>query len=343
MRKVNIHEYNNVVNCIKAIKVSQCMINLFYFYVTGVTTDLFKVSQDDFIGYKSPHQKQMDLCTFSFIYRIRYTRLTKIKAFKTQIIEAFFMSEDEREYYSERFTLLQRCYWAFTRLARTYKLKRVKRFDIDCDLCTTPFSALPTSILIDIYDKDAQTMYRFRLSDLMSLANCALTNAPDFFAHPLPLRNPYTNVPFTKAQLYNIYFAIKKSNLAMSTLFHLWFTSNFNLKLFLLRNECILVNAAIRDFIKNGSNEEWLEQIYGMLQKYFLWVNVSNGFPKDILVKVLFPYLHDYLIASYSLSPTLRKHAELRLQDNIHQFRTENPNFGRKFYRENAVHFIGAN
>lgn len=318
------------------------MLNILYFYLTGRPTDLNKVSEQEFIGFGSPYQKGIDLHSYSFIYRIRYKSMSKFVALKTLVLDALFMNDHEKHYHLNRFAIAQRCYCVFGRLARICKLKRAKRFDIDCDLCTTPFSALPQSILTNVYDEYSQTIYRFRLSDLMSLANRSLTHAPDFFAEPLALKNPYTNLPFTEAQLYSIYFALKASPLVMSPMFHLWFISNFNLKIFLRRNENLIVDSAIYDFMKYGTGEEWLEQIYEMVNRNTSDFQVADDFPEDILLKALYPFLQNYMFASYSLSPTLRTQAETHLRRQITQFCVQNPLFGRKIYVGQTVKFIGA-
>ena len=317
------------------------MINLFYFYITGRPTDLREVSETDYIALNSPHQQDIDLHTYGFVYCVQYEGLGKLEALKTLVVEALFMNDDEKRFLIDRFALVQRCYWAFGKLAHVYKANRAKRFDIDCDLCTTPFSALPQTVLTDVYDEDTRTIYRFRLSDLVSLANRSLTHAPEFFVEPLAVRNPYTNITFTKSQLYHIYFALRASPLVMPVLYHLWFLVHFDLALFMRRNECTLVDLAILDFVKNGSTEEWSEQTYEMVDSYLTWLNVVDDFPEDMLVEALAPFMHDYLLASCSLSPTLRKQAELRLRRRLACFRFRNPLFGRKIYEADTIQFIG--
>lgn len=318
------------------------MLNLFYYYVTGRLTELHKVPENEYVRFQSPHQKDIDLQTYGFFHRVQYQQLGSMKALKTLVIEALFLSDDEKEFLVERFSLMQRCYRAFSRFARIYKVNRAKRFDIDCDLYTTPFSALPKSILTDVYDERTQIIYRFRLSDLVALTNRSLINAPDFFAEPLVARNPYTNIPFTKAQLYHIYFALKASPLVIPTLFHLWFDANFDLDVFMQRNECLLVDNSISDFIRNGSNEERCEQIYEMMGHYCSWLQVVDDYPDDLLLKCMLPYLHDYLLASHSLSPTMCKRADSRLRRRLALFRNRNPLFGRKMYSADYVRFVGA-
>ena len=313
------------------------MINLFYFYVTGQMTDLEMVPEHKFIEFNSPYHKKIDLHTYGFIFRIQYTTLSKLQVLKIFVIEAFFMNNDEKSFFLNRFSKIQRCYWAFSRLARSFKVKKAKQFDIDCDLCTTPFTALPKSVLTDIYDDETQTMYRFRLSDIVTLANRALSHSPNFFVQPFVVRNPYTNIPFTKAQLYQIYFELRESPLMMPSLFHLWFTVNFNLKVFLREYEPILVNKSIRDLVQNGSNEDIIGHIYDMAQYYLVDHTIADNYPAERLIHYLKPYLEYYLLSQYSLSPTLRKRAEISLRSQIYEFKMKNPLFNRIIYRITSI------
>ena len=59
--------------------------------------------------------------------------------------------------------------------------------------------------------------------------NKSIINCPDMFVEPLDVKNPYTNLPFSKADLYNIYFKISKTRLNQPILFHAYFNCNFNI------------------------------------------------------------------------------------------------------------------
>lgn len=306
--------------------------------------DLNQVTEGAYLGWKSPYQREMDLRTYGFVYRIRYKGLSKFDALQTLILEALFIAPEVKTELVDRFTLVQRAYWAFNRLARIYKVKRSKRFDIDCDLYTTPFRNLPPSVVTNVYDERTQTRYCFRLSDMLALTHKALIHAPDFFVEPLPVRNPYTNLPFTKAQLYHLYFAVKASPLIMPPLFHLWFLVHFDLDLFFRRNESILINYAIEDFVQNGSEEEHVERLYEMVEHYehdLDYPLIVDDFPQEMLLAALSPYLHDYLLASYTFSPTLRKHARRQLRLNLIEFGRKNPLFGRRIYNSSRVYYVG--
>ena len=51
--------------------------------------------------------------------------------------------------------------------------------------------------------------YLFLINDLIKIINSSLTNSYMFFSQPLPSKNPYNNLPFTKSNLYNIYLFLK--------------------------------------------------------------------------------------------------------------------------------------
>ena len=120
-----------------------------------------------------------------------------------------FITDTTKQKYIDIFSKAQRGYYAFCRLARMYKMKKALRYNMHTDLCMTPLSSLKSSIKLDIYDDKLKTIYCFRLSDLINIINTSLSNSPEFFAEPLPIKNPYTNMNFTYAQLYTIYFKLR--------------------------------------------------------------------------------------------------------------------------------------
>ena len=315
------------------------MYNIFHFFITRALEDLTDMEETEYI-FGNWIQRYPDYVTYDFVHAMRYKGKTPIRTLNEKVIANIFMSPETKEALIDGFCNFKRVINAFSKLARLFKVKRAKQFDIDCDLYTTPFDALPPSALMTMYDDHTRTTYRFRISDLMSLAHTALTNAPDFFITPVPIRNPYTNIKFTKAQLYHIYFCLKKSTLVIPSIFHQLFLANFKLRLFLKRNECTLVDMAISGFIKNSSDKEKLEHLLDMMDRHNYNINIHENFPADKLVSVLKPYLQDYIISTYSLSPIQKMSAIQRIEHKMARFYLLNPLFGRKVYERGRYAFI---
>jgi hypothetical protein len=93
-----------------------------------------------------------------------------------------------------------------------------------------------------------KTKYVFHIRELISTMDTSLTNTSHFFSDPIAYKNPYTNMPFNKSNLYNIYFAVKSTNYIMPILLQKYFLCDFNLSIFASQNEYLV-------------NEEYLENM----------------------------------------------------------------------------------
>ena len=259
--------------------------------------------------------------------------LSKFESFNETILENKFIDALTKEDFVFTFSKAQRIYHLFCRAARLFKIRKAKTNPCTADMCLTPFSALKSSILLNLYDDSARTMYTFRISDLINIINTSLAHSPEFFADPQYIKNPYTNIPFSKAQLYHIYFQIQKSSLIMPPLFHHFFLTNFNLNLFLIKNEALIREEAIHFFVRNMNKDTKAHYIKQMLyyHQYDMpnRINIAPTFEKDKLVASFANYLPDYLIALYSLQPENKIEAYTRIQDNLHSFSIHNPTYGR--------------
>jgi len=135
--------------------------------------------------YKNAHYK---LKTLNHIYNnIFYTNEFK------DLIATFFMNA-------------QRHYYAFTRLARIYKLKK-NPYVVTDDLSLNPLEQQHKLTFILLENK---SNFLFNINELITIIETSISNSPDFFSEPLWPLNPYNKQPFTTATLYNIYFQLKK-------------------------------------------------------------------------------------------------------------------------------------
>ena len=180
----------------------------------------------------------------------------KFGLLKDSILTNVFIDETKREEIMDAFSRAQRCYMALCRLARLWKVKKARRGTVNRDLFMNPLDNFKESLLLDLFDDDSRTLYKFRLSDLMSMARNSLANSPEFFSDPQEIRNPYTNLPFTQAQLYSIYLELKESSFDIPVLFSQYYRAGFDLNEFCERNEAFIREVAIDNFIVCGSDPE---------------------------------------------------------------------------------------
>ena len=79
----------------------------------------------------------------------------------------------------------------------------MKVFDSNTDLYFNPLNKYPKNQLVKLIINN--TIYNFRISNLINMWLDSLTKQENLFCKPIELKNPYTNLPFNKHNLYNIF------------------------------------------------------------------------------------------------------------------------------------------
>jgi len=273
-------------------------------------------------------------------YRINY--------FDYYILQNKNIDFEDKIHLFHYFSLAQKFYNSLNKFSFLYKRKNAKIFDINYDLCMNDFDTLKSNILFSVFCKKDKTIYKFRISDIINIINNALTYDQNFISTPQQIKNPYTNIPFDKGELYYIYFKIKESTLLMPYLFHQLFIVNFDLQHFRLYNECYLREKSISNFIKSDNIIEKHKYILSMIADYFIYANISIDFffPPNILVNHFNkPYLELYLKSLYSLNPDLKFNSSIILTQKLIRFHRLNPNYAQPYVtkkrdNQNNIHLI---
>ena len=257
-----------------------------------------------------------------------------------------------REPHLDLFYHVQKIHHGFSQLARLYKYRKAHIHNT-CDLTTIAF---PTNVLqfpatwsATVSQKRVEvwsvlqhgSLYFFNRRDLTQLLNTALGNAPYFFAEPLKCKNPYNNVFFTKADLYNMYSFIRSGGMKISSLIHEFYMCEFQLDLFKMKNENHILEYAINILVNNGDTDELHEHVIEMLETYMPKKVPHDDFPKENLVDVMRPYLVFYLYIEWI---SYRRKYNLRvLLQNLHIFYLANPQYGRKIITKTPDKFGKSN
>jgi len=184
--------------------------------------------------------------------------------------------------------------------------------------------------------REQKTNYLFKLSDLYNIVINNLTDHNHFFLQIKTITNPYTNLPFTIHNMYNIYFALKQSNLPFCILLHQLYLENFCIKCFQRENEYIIKDEVIKRFVKYGHNSEIAQEIKFMLNsnKYTNKWSISPDFPEEELIKIFKPFLHMRLYNLLGPSECEKYQvSKLKLDFYLCQLYKSNPTFGRKIIR----------
>jgi hypothetical protein len=255
-----------------------------------------------------------------------YNTKTKFN-FLSSIRDNKFYDDSIKEMIYNIFYEVQKKYHVLNRLVYRYKYKRA-HIAIDTDLSLSNIKSSHTTMTI----LQNNQKYLFTLFDLKRLIDTSLSNSPYHFSHPLPIKNPYNNMPFEKSVLYNIYFFMKKSDFVIPTLFHLYFLSNFNLSKFQEENEVMIQKVHLKQYLHNLSAKETKSEIIYMLKqnKYTKKIKIDAEFPRDKLIEIFRPYLELFYKQNYSIDLNTRIMAKNELYTKLKDFYNFNPIFGRK-------------
>ena len=86
--------------------------------------------------------------------------------------------------------------------------RRYKMYDVSTDLKLNPLVGYDKRYIITIAEN--KVLYKFSIYDLLYVIQTNLTYTYALFVDPKFPRNPYTNLPFSIHNLYNIFYFAKK-------------------------------------------------------------------------------------------------------------------------------------
>lgn len=260
------------------------------------------------------------------------------------IIENIFLRKQHKDDIENIFFKTQRTYHIIKRVLYRYRFYKAPT-RIQTDLCLNAIDLHHVNTFILYKNK---VKYCFTVRDLIHIITNSITHCYDFFSEPTEPKNPYTNIPFTKADLYNMYFCMKKSSHIISPFITSFFMSNLDIDLFSLNNEAAIREVSIKNFVMNSTINQLYIEIKEMIDDYFeismivstnlkmkkkeyKTIVVDNEFPKERLVNIMRPYLYMYLMSTEYITGTEKRAIAKRIfKHMIRRFINFNPNFGRK-------------
>lgn len=243
-------------------------------------------------------------------------------------MECGFMSPKIREELMTLFCKFKQTYWAFTKLARIWKIGRTP-VRIQTDLYMNELDANhPTTFKL----VHTNGLYLFSLQNLVRIIVDAITNQSGMFVEPLPIKNPYTNTLLSKSDLFNIYLAMRLGERRIPELLEKFFKCEFNIFEFRRRHETELRDLAIDQYSRTASANELAQDVSDMLMHHKMTnkIHVSPGFPQKTLVETMTPFLRMYLLERYSFSSMTRSYYSKRVKLELKHFAMRNPDFGRR-------------
>ena len=246
-----------------------------------------------------------------------------------------FLLEDTRKELYNLFFKLQKNYYLLNRFVRKIKIKYLKVFDIKFDLYMNPLENYNTKYKIKLVENN--TVYEFKISDLLNIINDSITNCcVELFPEVKEIKNPFTNLPFSLSNLYNIYFKIKESNYIMPPLLTKLFCCNFDYTLYTINNHSEIRDEGILNFYKNASEEELYEKIRAMfklcklINKNF---NIDEEYPRNEIIKIFKPFLKHFLFACNSINLNKVSNETRLLTKKLYVFVNYNKLFGRSILK----------
>ncbi len=251
----------------------------------------------------------------------------------TRVLDNPFINQETQLQFLDTFSKAQRLYRAFSNLARRYKLS-ISPVRINVDLYMNPIEENSPNVMTIMQDNQK---YLFTTNDLVHIMETALCNSPNFFSEPLVSKNPYTNMPFRKSDLYNIYFFLlsQSKNNNISELIQKYYYSCFNLKWFRDTNQVLIRNVFLDKYLKNNDSHLLLIHIIKILYNinYGKKIYVDPAFPIIKLIDIMRPYIRLYYTYLHSFDLYARSTALYELEHRLKRFRNFNPYFGRKIIK----------
>lgn len=278
---------------------------------------------------------------FIFFQKI-YSIQNKYK-FLNETIENIFNTNEVKETFFDHFNKIQKTYNAFSRLAFLYKYKRAKIM-VNTDLILNEIKENEKYVYC-LFQNNCK--YLFNIHELIKIVNNSIANSYHFFNNPIPIKNPYNNIVLNKSTLYNIYFFIKSKTILHPEIFHCFFKTNFDLNKFVKKYQYLLRNFSIKNYLTNSSKNSICNNIDSMIENYNFdiyyrqyQIIIDQSFPKDLLIKIMKPYLELFVTSQYSLLYTDRIQCKKLLKKKLYEFNKYNPLFGRKTYKKKQLNFI---
>ena len=171
------------------------------------------------------------------------------------------------------------------------------------------------------------TLYHFRLTDLLTIITKSLLNYEEVgLIKPLMPKNPYTNIEFSKSNLYNIFYKTCESPILVPLLFHKFYLKHFDVREFTVENDSYLIYNSVVNYIDNSSDYDLYIDVLNFLEKSkrkLTFINIERllrTIPISVIIKELKPAIKLYYLTKYSTSVMRRRDSELKIEKFLVSF-----------------------
>ena len=247
--------------------------------------------------------------------------------------ENIFASQPIKDEFLSLFSKAQKKYNSLARLKYRYMFNKAE-YRNDVDMLLSPIDSTMKNVII-VFNENSK--YLFRIQEMNKIFKTALCNYDEFeTALPLPCKNPYNNVPFSKAQLINIYNQMLYSTCQIDPMVTYYYNAGFSLSL-LYKNNYINMN---EQYIKDRYNNLYDKRhIIREVKEMVNYLNdITNGdikFPKnDDMYMDLKPYLQLYYKSEYSTDDYVKQRTLQELKYRMKCILNANPKYGRRIRKK---------
>lgn len=196
---------------------------------------------------------------------------------KENIISNQFVSIESKNRFINSMHLYNKVLFVIDKCKYKWKLKKYKKYDIDTTIDLTPFSEINKNKLIHLIENDI--IYTFYIYDLMKIIHNSLTYSEYLTIKPHHPRNPYTNIPFSSHNIYNICLKLYK-NVNVSLLLHSYFICNLNLHHFIKYNFLALQKYCVEQYVHTLDINVLFHKLCELIYSY-----TSNRLTNHIVIK----------------------------------------------------------
>lgn len=250
--------------------------------------------------------------------------------------ENMFVSHEIKDEFLNCFSKTQKKYNSLVRLQHIYRFYKAPIRN-DVDMLLSPIDSTMRNIII-VFQSNSK--YLFRIYEMSKIIKSALCNHDEFdTALPIPCKNPYNNIPFTKAQLINIYNQMLYSTQQIDPLVTYYYNSGFSLNLF--HKNCY--SNMNQQYIKDKYNSLYTKkQVVQQVKEMLHYISdITNGdiqFPKNEDVYMdLKPYLQLYYVSEYCSDEFVKQRTLQELKHRMKSILTGNPLYGRRIRKPNNL------
>ena len=264
-----------------------------------------------------------------FINDYSHCKLTSdIYTFKFFIVDNELLTNEEKQDVEDLYLVSKTLKNTLRKFLRLKKINKLKPTNNE-DLYFNNFQDFPLYQRTDLICQN--TLYRFRLSNVVNMWMKCLKNTDNLFCKPIQLKNPYTNMPFKEYNLYNIYIALANSKYQIPFLIREFVKHYCNLNVFTLEVYPTLKDLAVSNFICTAHTYELMEQINNMMHEFRKKINYIY-FPENLsylrkkkIVKLLKYILKDYLYGTYGCNPLKKMDSYSQAKTKLKAFFRDNP------------------